>query len=128
MENPSTRKKRKTKNVFLGGFSAGFFNGLFGSGGGTLIVPYLETVCGLSAKKSHATAILIIVCLSPISLYFYGSRSFPDLSLCVRLALASSFGGLLGAKLLSRFSTAAVHKLFGLFLIIAGSRSAFLPR
>ena len=56
----------------LGGMVAGFLNGLFGSGGGTVIVPFLEEFLDQSEHKSHATAILIILSFTVISLLFYG--------------------------------------------------------
>ena len=54
------------------GFSAGFLNGLFGSGGGIIAVPLLQK-SGLSQKESHATALFLTFCLSALSagIYFF---------------------------------------------------------
>ena len=56
--------EKKTKKHFLIcsilGVISGFCNGLFGSGGGTIVVPFLEDFLKLNPKRAHATAILII--------------------------------------------------------------------
>lgn len=48
------------------GFLTGIINGLFGSGGGTIIVPALVFLIGMEDFKAHATAISIILPLSII--------------------------------------------------------------
>ncbi len=116
------------KSLFLcaaGGITAGFFNGLFGSGGGTVIVPFLEKFLQLDPKKSHATAIFIISGFTAVSLFFYGFSSQLDFPLAWKVSLGGVVGGFLGAKLLSRLSFAAIHKIFGLFMLIAAVRMVF---
>jgi uncharacterized membrane protein YfcA len=60
------------KKIFkiLGGFIAGLINGLFGAGGGLLLVPLLKND-GLSVRKAHATSIIIITILCAFSSLFY---------------------------------------------------------
>ena len=48
------------KNSLIGSFT-GFINGLFGSGGGTLLVPILNNILGVEEHTSHATALAIII-------------------------------------------------------------------
>ena len=50
------------KNSIIGAFT-GFVNGLFGSGGGTLLVPILNNILKVEEHKSHATALAIIIFL-----------------------------------------------------------------
>lgn len=122
------QEKMTPKKLFLcaaGGILSGFFNGLFGSGGGTLIVPFLEKFLKLDPKKSHATAILIILGFTLVSLLFYGFSGSLDYSLALKVSVGGVIGGLLGAKLLSRLSFGSIHKIFGLFMIIAAVRMVF---
>ena len=44
------------KNSIIGAFT-GFVNGLFGSGGGTLLVPILNNILKVEEHKSHATVL-----------------------------------------------------------------------
>jgi len=109
----------------LGGCVAGFCNGLFGSGGGTIIVPFLEEFLKLDPKKSHATAILIIFVFTLISLAFYGFSGTLDLSLAIKVSAGGVLGGILGAKFLNKLSFNSIHKIFGIFMIIAAVRMVF---
>ncbi len=59
-------EKNKVKLLSIG-IITGFINGLFGSGGGTIVVPALIFLLGMDDHKAHATAISIILPLSIIS-------------------------------------------------------------
>ena len=109
----------------LGGVISGFLNGLFGSGGGTVIVPFLEIFLKVDPKKAHATAILIIFGFTVVSLIFYGFSGRLDFPLALKVSSGGIVGGLLGAKLLNRLSFNAIHKIFGAFMIIAAVRMVF---
>ena len=120
------RKKRKHNLLCaIGGIISGFCNGLFGSGGGTIIVPFLEIFLKLDPKKSHATAILIIFVFTLVSLAFYGYSGNLDFSLALKVSIGGVVGGLIGAKLLNKLSFNAIHKIFGGFMILAAIRMVF---
>ena len=108
-----------------GGIISGFCNGLFGSGGGTIVVPFLEIFLKLDPKKSHATAILIIFVFTVVSLFFYGFSGQLDFILALKVSAGGVVGGLVGAKLLNKLSFNAIHKIFGIFMIIAAFRMVF---
>ena len=113
---------KKHKKLFLciaGGLAAGFFNGLFGSGGGTLIVPFMAEFLKIEQKKAHATAILIILAFTLVSLIFYGFNSMLDFKLALWVSAGGVFGGFVGAKALSKLSGNVVRKIFGAFMIVA---------
>lgn len=118
-------KSKKLLTCAIGGVTAGFFNGLFGSGGGTIIVPFLEKFLELDPKKSHATAILIISGFTIVSLIFYGFSNNLDYGLALKISSTGVLGGLVGAKLLNKLSFSAIHKIFGVFMIIAAVRMVF---
>ncbi len=111
--------KNKLWISILGGITAGFLNGLFGSGGGTLIVPFLTEFLGVEVKKAHATAILVISAFTVISLFFYGKNSMLDFKLALFVSIGGVIGGFIGAKLLSKMSDKIIRKIFGSFMILA---------
>lgn len=115
-------RRHKTLLTVSGGMIAGFLNGLFGSGGGTVIVPFLEEFLEQDEHTSHATAILIILCFTIVSLFFYGCREHLNYLLALKASAGGITGGLVGAKLLKKLSGSAIRKIFGFFMIAAAVR------
>ena len=117
-------KKRKEKRVLcLVGILTGFLNGLFGSGGGTVVVPALERFLGLKEHRAHATALAVILPLSVLSLVIYLLRADGTAWGAAASASLGGFGGgILGAWLLPKLGAVWLHRVFGLFLILAAGR------
>lgn len=104
------------------GLAAGLVNGLFGSGGGTLIVPALVFLLNLDDYKAHATAISIILPLSIISVLIYYRHNIVKLNIAFIVALGGMLGSFLGAKLLNKVPVNILRKIFGSFIIFAAIR------
>ena len=103
------------------GVLTGFANGLFGSGGGTIVVPAMERFLGVKTHKAHATAVAIILPLSILSAFLYAKGGL-DIKTVLLVSAGGVVGGFIGAKLLSKFSSKWLHKIFGLFMIAAAVR------
>ena len=112
---------KKTKLVISGAF-AGLCNGLFGSGGGTLVVPCLEKFAELEEQKAHATAILVILPLSVISLITYSTNVKTDFSSVASVITGGVLGSIAGAMFLKKLSGTLLRRLFGAFILIAAFR------
>ena len=112
------------KNTIIG-ISTGFINGIFGSGGGTLLVPILNNIIKIEEHKSHATALSVIVFLSSASSVIYISKGTYDIGLTLQVACGSIIGGIIGAKLLSKLTGKFLRISFGIIMIIAALRMVF---
>ena len=80
----------------LGGLGAGVINGLLGAGGGMVVVPLLSAM-GVRGKRSHATALMVIVPLSAVSAVLYlvqGRVGFADALPWLPGSLLGAFWGL----------------------------------
>lgn len=116
---------KKSFYIVIIGFIAGLLNGIFGSGGGTVLVPSMVFLLGIEQNKAHATAISIILPLSIISSFFYISNGIIDLALTYKVAIFSIAGGYIGSILLNKFSSKALRRIFGLSMIIVAIRMVF---
>ena len=112
------------KNSLIGIFT-GFVNGIFGSGGGTLLVPILNNIVDVEEHKSHATALAIIIFLTSASSVIYISKGTYAFSLTLKVAIGSVIGGIIGAKLLSKVTGKFLRISFGAIMIIASIRMVF---
>jgi len=110
------------KNLFISaviGTVTGLANGLFGAGGGTVVVPCMERLLDVDAHKAHATAIAIILPLSVISAFIYLKGTDIDLKSILFVSVGGMIGGFIGAKLLNKIPSKWLHKIFGIFMIAA---------
>jgi len=118
----SMKKSKFTAKLLLIGFITGLINGLFGSGGGTVLVPCLVFLMDVEDHKAHATAIAIILPLSILSSIIYYSYNVVDIALTENVAIGSVLGGIVGSMLLNKLPVNILRKFFGVIMIIAAVR------
>lgn len=104
------------------GLVTGFINGIFGSGGGMIIVPALTFLMGVDEHKSHATAISIILPLSIISTFLYLKEDMIQFNIVLNIALGGVIGSLIGAKFLKKIPAHILRKIFGGIIILTAIR------
>lgn len=104
------------------GLLTGGVNGLFGGGGGMIVVPLLKSMHGYGEKQSHATAILIIAPICAASALVYIISGYVDLEILIPAMLGSVLGGAIGAKLLFVMPDLLVKLVFIAVMLAAGIR------
>ena len=104
------------------GCAAGAVNGIFGGGGGMIVVPLLASVGQKPPLVAHATAILVIlpVCIASAAVYL--ANGWFDAELFVAVSIGMLAGGVAGAKLLGAVSPAAATLVFAAVMFAAGVR------
>jgi len=115
---------KNIKTAILG-IASGLANGLFGSGGGSIIVPGMQKILGIEQHKTHATAIAIILPLTIISAIVYLRTNRAEWPVILWVSVGGTVGGFIGAKLLNKISGNLLHKIFGAFMIAAALRMIF---
>ncbi len=117
------------KNAAIVALSAavGFANGFFGGGGGMLLVPLLEKLMDVPVKKSHATAIAIVLPVSAAGAITYVINGYFRLLPTLGCAAGCVGGGLAGALLLKKLPAAAVGIGFALVMIAVAVKLIFFP-
>lgn len=115
---------KKCKRTAIG-LVTGFANGLFGSGGGTIVVPAMERFLGEEEHKAHATAIAGDSALIPAlsgGLSLESGFGLPVWRVAFWASAGGLVGGFVGAKLLQRVSGVWLHRIFGAFMLAAAVR------
>ena len=87
--------------IVLVGVAAGFLSGLFGVGGGILIVPGLVLVAKMDQRIAHGTSLAAVLPISAASLVSYWSHDHVDFRVGLCLAAGALVGAVLGTKLLN---------------------------
>lgn len=105
--------------LFLGiGLLAGLLSGLFGVGGGILIVPALIYLAKLDPKVASGSSLLAIVPVAAVGAAGYAVGGHVDLGLTLILAVGSILGAPVGARLLKRIPHEALQLAFVAFLAV----------
>lgn len=113
--------KENVKLISLG-FVTGIVNGVFGSGGGTIIVPSLVLFFGMKDHKAHATAISIILPLTLVSTAIYLFKNTIPIKISVLVVIGGLLGSFIGAKFLNKVPTNILRKVFGSVIIYSAVR------
>ena len=111
------------------GVGAGLLSGMFGLGGGIIIVPGLMFALGMDQRKAHGTSLAGVFLISLSSFFTYWTHDHIDWPVVLWLSIGSVAGSLVGAELLKRLSkrtlTIAFVCFFVCILVIAGVRMFF---
>jgi uncharacterized protein len=103
------------------GLAAGVAAGLFGIGGGSIIVPALTLLVGFSQVKAVGTSLTVLLLpagfLAVIEFYRHGNV---DVRAAAFIALGLVFGAWAGAWGAQRMGDAWLKVSFGMFLAIVG--------
>jgi uncharacterized membrane protein YfcA len=110
------------------GLIAGFLSGLFGVGGGILIVPLLVIIIGFDQRIAAGTSLAAIVPTAVVGVISYAVPGNVDWIAAIVLAVGSIVGAQLGSHLLQRLPKRALQWGFIAFIaVVAVSLFLVLP-
>ena len=99
------------------GAVAGVLSGLFGIGGGIVMVPALVMV-GLGQHRAQATSLAAIVPIAIVGAVLFGRADSVDVGAAVVLSVGSLAGARAGALLMHRLSEVVLARVFAALLIV----------
>ena len=105
------------------GTAAGAANGLFGAGGGMLLVPALDRWAGLEGSVLFPTSLAIMVPLCLTSLTVCSLRGGLPLAAAWPYLLGSALGGLIAGLWGRRVPVRWLRRALGLLILWGGVRS-----
>jgi uncharacterized membrane protein YfcA len=113
--------RKKTVLTAIAGAVAGIINGLFGAGGGIILVPMLTRGTGLEDREIFPASISIILPICLVTLTMGQESPLPWADALPYLA-GSAIGGFLAGKFGARIPTLWMHKGLGLLILWGGVR------
>jgi uncharacterized protein len=116
-EAASERSPNRTRKLVAIGTAAGLFSGLFGVGGGSVIVPLLVLWLGYEERAATATSLAAIVFIAGFAAAtqgLYGNLHVLD---AVLVGVPAVAGVLLGTWLQQRVHNRAISLMFAAVLI-----------
>jgi uncharacterized protein len=113
-----TRRSTDWLAFVLIGLAAGFLSGLFGVGGGILIVPALVLAARFDQRLAAGTSLAAIVPTSLVGVVSYAVTGNVDWIVALILAAGAVVGAQIGTQLLATLPKRAVQWGFIVFLVV----------
>jgi uncharacterized membrane protein YfcA len=101
------------------GTAAGAFSGLFGVGGGVVIVPLLILWLGYEEREATGTSLAAIVVIAAAAAALQGAYGNVDVGKGLLIGLPAVGGVVAGTALQQRIPTRAIAAGFSVFLVVS---------
>jgi len=115
---PELQKRPAALPLILVGLAAGLLSGLFGIGGGTIIVPALALWLGMPQKLAAGTSVAAILPTAAVGAVSYAVQGNVDWAAALCLAIGIAIGAQVGTYLLARLPVGAIQWAFMVFLLV----------
>ncbi len=115
-------KKRSHILLALSGLISGAVNGLFGAGGGMVLVPLLESSKTLEEREVFPASVAMILPLCIVSLGITATQEPIPWQQALPYLLGSIPGGLLAGLLGKKIPAKWLHRALGLMILWGGIR------
>jgi uncharacterized membrane protein YfcA len=105
------------------GLAAGVLSGLFGIGGGVLIVPALMFVANMTPLTATGTSLgALLLPVGALGAWTYYRTGNLDVRASAWLAVGLFFGAYFGAKLAQHLTAVQLKRAFAIFLVLVAIR------
>jgi len=112
---------RPTRAVALG-LTAGVVGGMFGVGGGIIVVPGLVLWLGFSQHRASGTSVATIIASASAGLIPFAIDGSVDWFAAIAITLGAIVGASLGARVLHRIPARNLTRAFSVLLFVAALR------
>lgn len=114
--------KLRKWGVPLSGAAAGIINGLFGAGGGMILVPLLTAITDIQDDEIFPTSVSVILPICVVSLLLSKDGTGVSFAELLPYLLGSAAGGILSGLLGRKIPTLWLHRLLGILILWGGIR------
>jgi len=113
---------KERRKIALAGALAGAVSGLFGGGGGMVLLPLLARWSGLKERQLFATCVAVIlpVCAAGAAVNFL--RDGAPFQAALPYLLGGAAGGFLGGRTFEKVPVTWLRLIFAAFLLYGGGR------
>ena len=105
------------------GFFAGILSGIFGIGGGIVIVPALMLLAKLQPTTATGTSLAaLLLPVGALGAWEYYKRGNLNISAALWVALGLFFGAWVGARFANQLPPLYLKRAFAVFLVVVAGR------
>lgn len=107
------------------GLAAGFVGGLFGIGGGVVVVPGLVLWLQFSQHRASGTSVATIIASAGAALISFAGAGSVDWGAATIITSGAVVGAAIGARILHLIPAKTLTRAFSVILVVAALRMAF---
>ena len=108
------------------GFLVGIFSGVFGVGGGVILVPILVLLFGYSQIAATGTSLVaLLLPVGALGVYEYhrsGRLDYSNIRMGLIIAVGLFFGAFFGAKVAASLPEQVLRRSFAAFLVVIAGK------
>jgi uncharacterized protein len=119
------RVSKRVVRLGVIGTVAGAFSGLFGIGGGTVIVPLLILWLAYEERMATGTSLAAIVIIAAIGALLNGLFGNVDVSKGVLIGIPAVFGVVVGTALQQRVPVRVLNGIFAVLMVVSAALLVF---
>ncbi len=122
-------KVQEILTLILIGLAAGLLSGMFGIGGGVIMVPALVIFMGMNQHLAQGTSIgLMLLPIGILAAYNYYEQGSLNIKYGLIIAMAFVIGGYFGSKFSLGMSEPLLKRLFGVLMLILSVKIIFFDK
>lgn len=111
------------------GVAAGAFSGMFGIGGGLVMVPAMVFLLGMTQHAAQGTSLgVLVVPVAAMAAYNYYRAGSLDIRYAAIIALTFMIGGYFGSKISLGISELMLKRLFGVLMLAMAIKFIFFSK
>ncbi|MEZ4721130.1 MAG: sulfite exporter TauE/SafE family protein [Flavobacteriales bacterium] len=111
------------------GIAAGLFSGMFGIGGGLIMVPAMVFFLGLSQHAAQGTSLgVLVVPVALVAAFNYHKEGQLNIQYALVIALSFVIGGYFGSKISLGLSEVMLKRVFGILMLVMALRLIFFTK
>src|ERR1700758_2600923 len=107
--------------VLLAGGTAGIASGMFGIGGGVILVPILGLLLGFSQHRAQGTSLVALIPPTGLlAVLAYGKMGYVDWRIGLLLIPGVFVGGIAGGNIAKRIPAVMMRRVFAVLMFLFG--------
>ena len=115
--------------LILIGIVAGMFSGMFGIGGGLIMVPAMVFFLAMSQHSAQGTSLgVLVVPVAAVAAYNYYKAGELNVKYALIIALSFVIGGYLGSKISLGMSEVMLKRVFGVLMMAMAIKLIFFTK
>jgi uncharacterized protein len=115
------RKLLVDAGVLLTGILGGVASGMFGIGGGTIMVPILGLLLGFTQHRAQGTSLVALIPPTGVlAVLAYGKMGYVDWRVGLLLIPGVFLGGIAGGKIAKGIPSAMMRRVFAALMFLFG--------